>query len=87
MQLTLAEDGSCDRVPVSQATEYFIPDRAQPPFPLPAGQELWVEVTVTPKGPPRAIQIALTTKSGFPSLLKRYPTPLTSMKTWKSRSH
>jgi hypothetical protein len=31
MQLTLAEDGSCDRVPVSQATEYFIPDRAQPP--------------------------------------------------------
>jgi hypothetical protein len=65
VRLTLAEDRSCDRVPVSQATEYFIPGRAQPPVPLPAGQELWVEVTVPPNGPPRPTQIALATKSGF----------------------
>lgn len=65
VRLTLAEDRPCDRVPASRPTEYFIPDRAQPLFPLPAGRELWVEVTVPPSGPPRAIQLALSSKSGF----------------------
>lgn len=65
VQLSLAEEHPCDRAPVSQLTEFFISDRAQPPFPLAAGQELWVEVTLPPSGPPRAIQLALSTKSGF----------------------
>jgi hypothetical protein len=65
VRLSLAEDGSCERVPVSQTTEFFIPDGAQPPFPLAAGQELWVEVTLPPSGPPRPTQLALSTKSGF----------------------
>jgi hypothetical protein len=63
VQLRLGEDRPCDRVPVSQPTDFFIPDRA--PFPLPAGQELWVEVTVPPSGPPRPIQLARATKAGF----------------------
>lgn len=68
VQLTLAQGRPCDRVPVSQAMEYFVPDHAQLPFPLAAGQELWVEVTVPPSGPPRPIQLALATRSAFRAL-------------------
>lgn len=67
-QLTLAEDRPCDRVPLMPSSEFFIPDRAQSPFPLKQGQELWVEVTVPPSGPPRPIQLALSTKSSFETL-------------------
>jgi hypothetical protein len=68
LRLTLADDRPCDRVPVSQSLEYFIPDRAQSPFPLKPGQELWVEVTLPPNGPPRPIQVALSSKSAFQPL-------------------
>lgn len=68
LRITFADDHPCDRVPVSQSLEYFIPDRAQPPFPLQPGQELWVEVTVPPSGPPRPIRVALSSKSGFQPL-------------------
>jgi hypothetical protein len=45
--------------------EFFIPDTAKGPFPLKPGQELWVEVTMPPTGPPRPIQLALSTGAGF----------------------
>jgi hypothetical protein len=38
---------------------YFIPDTAANPAVLKAGEELWVEVTIPRKGPPRPIQLAL----------------------------
>ena len=50
----------CARAPLSPAIGYFIPENATSPFPLKPGQELWVEVTVPPSGPPRAIQLALS---------------------------
>jgi hypothetical protein len=50
---------------VGEATEFFIPDTAKPPFPLQKGQELWVEVTVPAAGPPRPIQLALSGSDGF----------------------
>ena len=50
----------CEQVPVSLSLDYFIPENAHSPFPLNKGQELWVEVTVPPSGPPRAIQLALS---------------------------
>jgi len=59
------EDRSCERVPLSEETEFFIPDTARPPFPLEKGQELWVEVTVPETGPPRPIQLALSDAGGF----------------------
>jgi len=59
------ENQGCQRVPLSEATEFFIPDTAKPPFPLQKGQELWVEVTVPQTGPPRPIQLALSDPSGF----------------------
>jgi hypothetical protein len=68
VRLTLADARPCDRVPVSQPVEYFIPDRAQSPLPLKPGEELWVEVTVPPSGPPRPIQLAISSKAGFRAL-------------------
>ena len=50
----------CERAPVLFPIYYFIPEHAKSPFPLKPGQELWVEVTVPPSGPPRAIQVALS---------------------------
>jgi hypothetical protein len=38
---------------------YFIPDTAPNPSALKAGEELWVELTIPRKGPPRPIQLAL----------------------------
>ena len=38
---------------------YFIPDTAPNPAALRRGEELWVEVTIPKKGPPRPIQLAL----------------------------
>lgn len=65
LRLMLEEDRPCDRTPVLNSSEFFIPDRAQSPFPLKPGQELWVEVTLPPAGPPRPIQLAISTKSNF----------------------
>ena len=50
----------CGRATISPGIDYFIPEHANSPFPLKAGRELWVEVTVPPSGPPRAIQLALS---------------------------
>jgi hypothetical protein len=63
--LTLFADKPCDQATLSNEVSLFIPDRAQVPFPLPAGQELWVEVTLPPSGPPRPIQMALSGEGGF----------------------
>jgi len=56
----LREQVPCDRAPLSPGVDFFIPDSAKSPFPLKPGQELWVEVTVPPEGPPRPIQLALS---------------------------
>ena len=63
-RVTLREDMPCDRMRGPNA-EYYIPDTAKGPFPLKAGEELWVEVTMPPSGPPRPIQLALSSAAGF----------------------
>jgi hypothetical protein len=55
----------CDRATLDNQELLFIPDRAQVPLPPQPGQELWVEVTVPESGPPRPIQIALSSAAGF----------------------
>lgn len=65
LEMTQVEDRGCDRVPLNEQTEFFIPDTAKTPFPLKRGEELWVEVTNPPSGPPRPIQLALSDASGF----------------------
>jgi hypothetical protein len=49
----------CDRMRLMTPVNYYISDTAKSPLPLKPGQELWLEVTVPPKGPPRPIQMAL----------------------------
>lgn len=43
---------------------FFIPDTANPP-PLQRGEEMWMEVTLPKKGPPRPIRMALKHNGQF----------------------
>jgi len=64
-EIFLQEHAPCTQAPFSRGELYFIPDTANPPFPLRPGQQLWVEVTLPPSGPPRPIQLAIADSSGF----------------------
>ncbi len=50
---------SCEDLRLDGPVDFYIAEHAADPSPLKAGQELWIEVTVPPKGPPRPIQLAL----------------------------
>lgn len=56
----LNNDKPCESAQLTPGIDFFIPDTAKSPFPLKPGTELWAEVTVPPKGPPRPIQLALS---------------------------
>jgi hypothetical protein len=62
------ENQPCESAPLSSETNFFIPDTAKRPFPLAKGQVLWVEVTVPPSGPPRPIQLAVSSAAGWQPL-------------------
>jgi hypothetical protein len=50
---------SCENLRLETPVDFYIAEHAVSPTPVKAGQELWIEVTVPPKGPPRPIQLAL----------------------------
>jgi hypothetical protein len=50
---------SCDAMRLGSPVDFYIAEHAASPVPLQSGAELWIEVTVPPKGPPRPIQLAL----------------------------
>ena len=50
---------SCDQMRLVAPVNFYIAEHAKSPLPVPAGGELWIEVTVPPKGPPRPIQLAM----------------------------
>jgi len=50
---------SCDQLRLAQPVDFYIAEHADDPTFLKRGQELWIEVTVPPKGPPRPLQLAL----------------------------
>jgi hypothetical protein len=50
---------SCDQMSLSTPVDFYIPEHATDPARLQHGQELWIEVTIPPKGPPRPLQLAL----------------------------
>lgn len=55
-----AQPGSgCDTLTLEQPVDFYIAEHAASPTPLKPGQQLWIEVTVPPNGPPRPIQLAL----------------------------
>ena len=50
---------TCEHAWITEGIPFFIPDAAPSPYPLKKGQELWVDVTVPPAGPPRALALAI----------------------------
>lgn len=49
----------CSEMRLEHPVDFYIAEHANDPSWVKAGQELWIEVTVPPKGPPRPIQLAL----------------------------
>jgi hypothetical protein len=58
----------CDQMNISTPVDFFISDTATDPTRLKPGQQLWIEVTLPPKGPPRPIQLALKEKGAWEPL-------------------
>jgi hypothetical protein len=50
---------SCEEMRLVQPVDFYIAEHAASPLPVKAGQELWIEVTIPPKGPPRPTQVAM----------------------------
>lgn len=57
--VTASPGSSCDNMRLDQPVDFYIAEHAASPTPVKTGQELWIEVTIPPKGPPRPIQLAL----------------------------
>lgn len=49
----------CEDMRLAAPVNFYIAEHARSPLPVTPGAELWIEVTVPPKGPPRPIQLAL----------------------------
>jgi len=49
----------CDQMRLTNPIDFYIAEHATDPTRLQHGQELWIEVTIPPKGPPRPLQLAL----------------------------
>ena len=49
----------CDQMRLWNPVDFYIAEHADHPTWLKHDQELWIEVTVPPKGPPRPLQLAL----------------------------
>lgn len=59
-QTVIAQPGApCDRMRLADPVDFYIPEHGDDPSRLKPGQELWIEVTVPPTGPPRPLQLAL----------------------------
>jgi hypothetical protein len=58
-RVSALQDRTCDQMRLMQPVNFYIAEHAQSPLPVRQGDELWIEVTVPPKGPPRPIQLAL----------------------------
>lgn len=59
VEVTAMPDSACDAMRLQEPVDFYIAEHANDPSRLLQGQELWMEVTVPPKGPPRPLQLAL----------------------------
>ncbi|MGB9408593.1 MAG: hypothetical protein WCA89_13720 [Terracidiphilus sp.] len=59
---------ACDALRIDEPVDFYIAEYAADPTPLKPGQELWIEVTIPPQGPPRPIQLALKQDSAWKPL-------------------
>lgn len=63
-----ASGAPCNQMRLSEAVNFYLAEHAASPLPVKTGQELWVEVTVPPQGPPRPIQLALKDNGAWKQL-------------------
>lgn len=49
----------CEQLRLQTPVDFYLPEHAQIPARLGPGQELWIELTVPPKGAPRPLQLAM----------------------------
>jgi hypothetical protein len=59
VNVTAWPDSSCNAMRLDEPVDFYIAEHAADPTRLKAGQELWIEVTIPPQGPPRPLQLAL----------------------------
>jgi len=59
VRVTWLATDPCEKATAHVGIELYVPERTKSPFPLPAGQEAWLSVTIPPKGPPRGLQLAI----------------------------
>lgn len=57
--VSAAPGSTCDQMRLAVPVDFYIAEHATDPTFLKSGQELWIEVTVPPKGPPRPLQLAV----------------------------
>jgi hypothetical protein len=57
--VTAWPDSSCDAMRLDEPVDFYIAEHVKDPSWLKPGQELWIEVTIPPQGPPRPLQLAL----------------------------
>ena len=53
---------------ITEPVDYFLPEHATDPSRRQPGEELWIEVTVPKKGPPRPIRLAVKRGDAFTPL-------------------
>jgi hypothetical protein len=58
-EISAPPGASCDQLRLSDPVDFYIADTAKSPLPLGPTQELWIEVTVPPTGPPRPLALVL----------------------------
>ncbi|MGA2753447.1 MAG: hypothetical protein ABSE53_06735 [Terracidiphilus sp.] len=58
-EISAMPSAPCGQMSLADSVDFYIAGTAHSPLPLQPGQELWIEVTVPPTGPPRPIQLAL----------------------------
>jgi hypothetical protein len=64
-RVTAVPGEPCDRMLLAEPVDFFIADNARSVLSLAPGQELWIEVTVPPQGPPRPLQLAVKDNSSW----------------------
>ena len=61
--VVVSPGAACDAMQLEKPVDFYISEHAADFSRLQPGQELWIEVTVPPKGPPRPVQLALKDNS------------------------
>ena len=58
VNVTAMPGAACEAMRIDEPVDFYIAEHAADPSRLSKGQELWIEVTIPPKGPPRPVQLA-----------------------------